>query len=148
VPLSAARRAKILENVQDADWTPDGSSLAVTRWAGTRSRLEYPDRQGALPAAGLGSDVRVSADGRLVFRRPSARGNNDGCSDGHDTEREGVVQGPFPAGRRRDRPAAGAERASCGRAALVATSLTGAHPASSGRARGVVHDVASGRRVP
>src|SRR5262249_18612139 len=33
---------EILDNVAEADWSPDGSNLAVVRAFGTRYRVEYP----------------------------------------------------------------------------------------------------------
>src|ERR1700733_11837676 len=42
VPLSGGAPREILENVNDADWSPDGSTLAVSRTMGGRSRIEYP----------------------------------------------------------------------------------------------------------
>jgi serine/threonine protein kinase len=42
VPLSGGAPREILENVNDADWSPDGSRLAVSRTVGQRNRIEYP----------------------------------------------------------------------------------------------------------
>ncbi len=42
VPLSGGAPREILENVNDADWSPDGSTLAVSRTVGGRNRIEYP----------------------------------------------------------------------------------------------------------
>ena len=42
VPLSGGAPREILENVNDADWSPDGSTLAVARTVGGRNRIEYP----------------------------------------------------------------------------------------------------------
>lgn len=42
MPLSGGAPREILENVNDADWSPDGSSLAVSRTVGQRNRIEYP----------------------------------------------------------------------------------------------------------
>jgi Tol biopolymer transport system component len=42
VPLSGGAPREILENVNDADWSPDGASLAVSRAVGGRNRIEYP----------------------------------------------------------------------------------------------------------
>jgi serine/threonine protein kinase len=42
VPLSGGAPREILENVNDADWSPDGASLAVSRTVGGENRIEYP----------------------------------------------------------------------------------------------------------
>jgi serine/threonine protein kinase len=42
VPLSGGAPREILQNVNDADWSPDGASLAVSRTIGGRNRIEYP----------------------------------------------------------------------------------------------------------
>ncbi|HEX5228910.1 MAG TPA: protein kinase, partial [Bryobacteraceae bacterium] len=42
VPLSGGAPREILENVTDADWSPDGSTLAVARTIGGKNRIEYP----------------------------------------------------------------------------------------------------------
>jgi len=42
VPLSGGAPREILENVNDADWSPDGANLAVSRTVGSRNRIEYP----------------------------------------------------------------------------------------------------------
>ncbi|MGP0071555.1 MAG: protein kinase domain-containing protein [Bryobacteraceae bacterium] len=42
VPLSGGAPREILENVNDADWSPDGSTLAVSRTVGGKNRIEYP----------------------------------------------------------------------------------------------------------
>ncbi len=42
VPLEGGAPREILENVVDADWSPDGKDLAVARVVEGRYRLEYP----------------------------------------------------------------------------------------------------------
>jgi eukaryotic-like serine/threonine-protein kinase len=42
VPISGGAPREILENVNDADWSPDGSNLAVSRTVGGQNRIEYP----------------------------------------------------------------------------------------------------------
>jgi len=42
VPLSGGAPRDVLENVSDADWSPDGATLAVAHAVGTRNRIEYP----------------------------------------------------------------------------------------------------------
>jgi len=67
VPLSGGAPREILENVNDADWSPDGATLAVSRTIGGHNRIEYPignvlnDTTGRPP---LG--LRVSPQGNLL----------------------------------------------------------------------------------
>src|SRR5579862_119716 len=42
VPLSGGAPREVLENVIDADWSPDGASLAVSRVVNGSNRIEYP----------------------------------------------------------------------------------------------------------
>jgi Tol biopolymer transport system component len=42
VPLAGGAPREVLENVQDATWSPDGSRLAIVRAVAGRSRLEFP----------------------------------------------------------------------------------------------------------
>jgi hypothetical protein len=67
VPLSGGAPREILENVNDADWSPDGTSLAVSRTVGGKNRIEYPigtvlyESQGQPPIS-----LRVSPKGDLL----------------------------------------------------------------------------------
>ena len=65
-PLAGGAPREILENVQDADWSPDGKELAVSHYVGNRCRLEYPIGHVLYEAPAWVSDVRVSPDGRMV----------------------------------------------------------------------------------
>ena len=68
VPLSGGAPREILENVTDADWSPDGTNLAVSRTVRGRNRIEYPignvldESAGQLPPMTL----RVSPTGDLL----------------------------------------------------------------------------------
>jgi serine/threonine protein kinase/Tol biopolymer transport system component len=42
VPLSGGLPRELLEQTLSADWSPDGSELAVSRWVDGKCRLEYP----------------------------------------------------------------------------------------------------------
>jgi hypothetical protein len=59
----------VLEGVREADWAPDGGSLAITRDLGNgRDRLEYPVGTALYEMTGYVSDLRVSPDGgRIAF---------------------------------------------------------------------------------
>jgi Tol biopolymer transport system component len=56
----------ILDDVQDADWLPDGSGLVAARYVDGRYRIEFPAGKLVYETAGYVSDVRVSPDGMLV----------------------------------------------------------------------------------
>jgi len=69
VPISGGAPREILENVNDADWSPDGSSLAVSRTVAGKNRIEYPigtiryENEGRPPLS-----VRISPKGdRIAF---------------------------------------------------------------------------------
>ncbi|MEZ5417254.1 MAG: protein kinase [Vicinamibacterales bacterium] len=57
----------VLENVREADWSPDGEALAIVHDLGNgRDRLEYPAGTALHEASGYLSDPRVSPDGSQV----------------------------------------------------------------------------------
>ena len=57
----------VLDGVREADWSPDGASLAAVRDLGNgRDRLEYPVGTPRYEASGYLSDPRVSPDGSRV----------------------------------------------------------------------------------
>jgi Tol biopolymer transport system component len=66
VPLGGGAPREVLENVVDADWSPDGKNLAVARFAEGRFRLEYPIGKVLYEGTAWLSDVRFSPDGRLI----------------------------------------------------------------------------------
>ena len=99
VPLAGGAPREILEDVQDADWSPDGKSLAVCRVVGNRSRLEYPIGKVLYEAAGWVNGVRVSPDGQLLaFVDHVQRGNNDGHIKIVDASGKLRLAGPYVAG--------------------------------------------------
>jgi serine/threonine protein kinase len=42
MPLGEGSPREVLDGVTAADWSPDGTELAVVHWVGGKSRLEYP----------------------------------------------------------------------------------------------------------
>jgi Tol biopolymer transport system component len=56
----------VLDDVQDADWLPDGSGFAASRFVDGRFHLEFPVGKTVYETGGYVSDVRVSPDGTLV----------------------------------------------------------------------------------
>jgi len=70
---------EILEDVQWADWAPDGASLAIVRDVGGRSRLEYPIGKVLFETAGWISHPRVSPRGdEVAYIDHPARGDDGG----------------------------------------------------------------------
>jgi eukaryotic-like serine/threonine-protein kinase len=58
----------LLDNVEEADWGPDGSTLAVVHVVSGQRRLEYPAGKVLYQTAGWISNPRVSAKGdRVAF---------------------------------------------------------------------------------
>jgi eukaryotic-like serine/threonine-protein kinase len=96
VSLGGGAPRPILENVQDADWAPDGQALAIAHHVGTLQRLEYPIGKAIYTSSGWVSCVRVSPDGRSVaFIDHPARGDNDGRLKIVDADGKVRVEGPF-----------------------------------------------------
>ncbi len=73
VSLGAAAPREILDDVRQADWSPDGSELAIIRAAEGKDRLEYPIGKVLYEAAGYLSDLRVSPRGDAIalFEHPA-----------------------------------------------------------------------------
>ncbi|HET7452230.1 MAG TPA: protein kinase [Thermoanaerobaculia bacterium] len=70
---------EILEDVQWADWSPDGSALAIVRNVSGKIRVEYPIGNVLYETAGWISHPRVSPDGTLVaFLVHPVHGNDMG----------------------------------------------------------------------
>ena len=69
----------LLDNVEAADWTPDGTALAVVHVVGGKSRLEYPIGKVLYETAGWISDLRFSSRGdRLAFVNHPLLGDDGG----------------------------------------------------------------------
>ena len=68
VPLFGGAPRPVLDLVQSADWSPDGSKLAVSRFVSEKNvyRLEYPIGHVLYETKGYISDVRVSPDNTLI----------------------------------------------------------------------------------
>ncbi len=57
---------EILENVRAADWTPDGSDLAVVHRVNGLDQLEYPIGKVLYKSSGYISDIRFAPDGKHI----------------------------------------------------------------------------------
>lgn len=80
VPIAGGAAREMVEDVKFADWSPDGSELAIVRRVDGRDRLEFPVGKVLVqPAAGEGTGLgfpRIASDGRRVafvqYRSPSS----------------------------------------------------------------------------
>ena len=68
VPLSGGTPREVLDNVQDADWSPNGDSMAVVRYVPENGhwQLEYPIGNVLLDSINWISHPRISPDGKWV----------------------------------------------------------------------------------
>jgi Tol biopolymer transport system component len=79
VPLIGGTPREILEDVEEADWSPDGKDLAVTRYVDGRHRLEYPVGKVLYETAGYISYPRISPKGdRIAFMDHELQWDNRG----------------------------------------------------------------------
>ncbi len=72
VSLGSTAPREIQEDVRQADWSPDGSELAIIRMADGKDRLEFPIGKVLYETAGYLSDLRVSPRGDRIalFEHP------------------------------------------------------------------------------
>ncbi len=66
VPIMGGTPREILKGVVQADWSPDGTAMAVIRVANGKYRLEYPIGTLLYENSGGLADARVSRDGKTV----------------------------------------------------------------------------------
>ncbi|MEW6367718.1 MAG: protein kinase [Acidobacteriota bacterium] len=79
MPLEGGAPRDVLENVREADWSPDGGGLAVIREAGGKDRLEFPIGKVLCETGGYFSDVRFSPHGdRIAFVEHGAKWDDQG----------------------------------------------------------------------
>ena len=68
VPLGGGAPREVLDHVMRADWSPDGSNLAVVRYLGDKARLEYPIGKLLFETPGWIGSPRVSPKSdRIAF---------------------------------------------------------------------------------
>ena len=65
-PLEGGAPREVLEDVEWADWSPDGTQLAVVREVEGRNRLEYPIGKVLYETVGWVSHPRISPKGDLI----------------------------------------------------------------------------------
>jgi predicted Ser/Thr protein kinase len=70
--LGGGAPREIQENVRQADWSPEGSQLAIIREVGGKDRLEYPIGHVLREVSGFMTDVRFSPKGDRIayFEHP------------------------------------------------------------------------------
>jgi len=79
MPLAGGAPRAVVEQVQWADWSPDGTNLAIVRDAGGKNRLEYPVGKVLYETGGWISHPRVSPDGSMVaFLDHPVQGDDSG----------------------------------------------------------------------
>ncbi len=66
VPIDGGAPREVVEGVQDADWSPDGTQLAVVRNVPGKRRLEFPVGKIIYETDGWLSHIRFSADGQWI----------------------------------------------------------------------------------
>lgn len=64
--LAGGAPRELLENVTAADWSPDGTQLALVRYAPGRNTLEYPIGKVLYQTQGWIGNPRISPDGRHI----------------------------------------------------------------------------------
>ncbi len=79
VPMGGGAPREIMENVQSADWSPDGTNLAVVHHVNEEQRLEYPIGKVLVRTQGWLTDVRVSPKGnRVAYMEHASRWDDRG----------------------------------------------------------------------
>ena len=79
MPVDGGTPREILAQVHEADWSPDGSQLAIVHEVNGKDRLEYPIGTILYETAGALSDMRVSPDGqRIAFHEHPEKGDDRG----------------------------------------------------------------------
>jgi Tol biopolymer transport system component/predicted Ser/Thr protein kinase len=79
-PLAGGAPREVLENVQWADWSPDGNNLLVVRDVDGRNRLEYPIGKPLYDTGGWISHPRVSPKGDwIAFLDHPMQGDDGGA---------------------------------------------------------------------
>ncbi len=66
MPIMGGAPREILDNVVQADWSPDGKELAAVHDVGDRRRLEYPIGKVIYETAGWIGHPRISPKGNLI----------------------------------------------------------------------------------
>src|SRR5262249_29673286 len=66
ISIAGGAPRDILDDVQSADWSPDGQSLAIVRDFGVKNRLEFPIGKVLFETTGWVGQIRVSPKGNTI----------------------------------------------------------------------------------
>ncbi|MFL6247840.1 MAG: WD40 repeat domain-containing serine/threonine protein kinase, partial [Thermoanaerobaculia bacterium] len=122
VPLAGGTPREVAENVLQADWSPDGASLAIIKQSGINTRIEYPIGTLKYETPSQIRHVRVSPDGnRLAILELTRGATNVAIIDGNKQ--------PVTIARGWERGATGIAWSPDGREIWVSGSATGTPPA-------------------
>ena len=80
VPLVGGAPREIMDNVEWADWSPDGTNLAVVHEVDGRKRLEYPVGKPLYTGDGWLGNPRVRPDGKMIAFVDHPQMRDDGGS--------------------------------------------------------------------
>jgi eukaryotic-like serine/threonine-protein kinase len=80
VPLVGGAPREIFDNVEYADWSPDGSSMAIVREVDGRKRLEYPVNKILYQSDGWIGNPRISPKGDAIAFIDHPQPRDDGGS--------------------------------------------------------------------
>jgi len=80
VPLVGGAPREILNDVEWADWSPDGANIVIVHEVGARKRLEFPLGKVLYDADGWIGNPRVAPDGKSVAFVDHPQMNDDGGS--------------------------------------------------------------------
>src|SRR5580698_1432168 len=80
VPLVGGAPCEILNDVEWADWSPDGSNLAIVHQVDGRKQLEFPMGKVLYQADGWIGNPRVGPDGKIVAFVDHPQQRDDGGS--------------------------------------------------------------------
>src|SRR5271169_1594435 len=78
VPLVGGAPREILNDVEWADWSPDGTNVVVIHEVGGRKRLEFPMGKVLYEADGWMGNPRVRPDGKLIAFVDHPQAGDDG----------------------------------------------------------------------
>ncbi|MFL6255233.1 MAG: protein kinase domain-containing protein [Pyrinomonadaceae bacterium] len=98
VPLFGGTPREIMEDVQQADWAPDGTNLAVVRLIEGQHQLQFPIGNTIYQTGGDISYVRVSPRGGAVafFDHPSDRDNRGSVAVIDPAGKKTILSGEWP----------------------------------------------------
>jgi Tol biopolymer transport system component/predicted Ser/Thr protein kinase len=80
MPLGGGAPREVMEHVEFADWSPDGSTLAIAHDVAGRKRLEFPPGKVLYEADGWIGQLRISPKGDLVAFLDHPQHRDDGGS--------------------------------------------------------------------